>query len=278
MTNPNIWNQLFIWPIVNALALFYKFTEFLGLPGKLGFSIILMTIFIRIVLYPLTRAQLTSAKKMADIKPKIDELSKKHKNDKAALQQAQLALYKEHNINPASGCLPMLIQFPVLIALYNVFYQFFGAADIAKFLPELNKILYAPFLHFTSIDFSFFGVNLAWKPNQWQQYGWWMLLVPVITAGLQWYQTKLMMPQAQPTDDKALATKNSDKDKSVKTNDDMAQMQKQMAIISPLMFAWFSYGFPLGLALYWNIFGLFGIMQQIQVNRSSGGSSGEHGK
>jgi len=265
MTNPTIWNQLLIWPIVNVLALFYKATEFLGLPGKLGFSIIFMTIFMRLILYPLTKAQLTSARKMANLKPKMDELSKKHKDNKQALQQAQLALYKEHNINPASGCLPLLIQFPVLIALYNVFYQFFGARDLAKFVSELNTVLYLPFLHLKTIDLSFFGANLSWKPNEWQKYGWWMILVPIITALLQWYQTKLSMQQAAPVQTPAVQPEQKDKNQ---TQDDMMQMQKQMAIISPLMFAWFAYGFPLGLALYWNIFGLFGIMQQIQVNKA----------
>src|SRR3990167_10506384 len=123
MTDPNLWNQLLIWPILNLLVAFYRVFEFIHAPGPLGFAVIALTVVIRFVLYPLMNAQMTSARKMAKLKPHMDALSAKHKNDKTALQQAQLALYKEHGVNPAAGCLPLLVQMPVLIALYNVFWQ-----------------------------------------------------------------------------------------------------------------------------------------------------------
>jgi YidC/Oxa1 family membrane protein insertase len=268
------WNTVFIHPIFNVLMAFYKLAEWLHLPGPLGFAIIFMTIFFRLILYPLTNAQLKSARDMAKLKPHLDELTKKHKDDKAALQQAQLALYKEHNINPAAGCIPMLIQMPALIALYNVFYQFFGANDVAKMIVEINNLLYIPALKITSIDFTFFGGSLGWKPDMWQKHGWWLLLIPVITGGLQWYQSKLMLPvQPKPSDVPPTPTtkKLSVGSESVKTEekktDDMAEMQKQMALMMPIMFGFFSYSLPIGLALYWNIFGLFGIMQQLKVNK-----------
>ena len=117
MTNPNLWNQLLVWPILNVLIALYKGFEFLHIPGPLGFAVIGITLVVRLVLYPLMAAQLRSARKMAKLKPHMDALSVKHKGDKQALSQAQMALYKEHGINPAAGCLPLLIQMPVLIAL-----------------------------------------------------------------------------------------------------------------------------------------------------------------
>lgn len=264
LLHPTLWNQALIWPITNLLVAFYRLGEFLQVPGPLGFSIIAMTIVFRILLYPFMNTQMKSAKKLAKLKPHIDELQKKHKDDKQALQQAQMALYKEHGVNPAAGCLPLLIQMPVLIALYNVFYSVFQNSDLTTMIADINKILYFPQLHLSSFDLSFFGFNLAAKPSQWQQYGWWLLAIPIITGLLQWYQTKLMMP---PTEKKK---ESSDKKEEKKDEDMAAEMQKQMAIISPLMFGFFAYQFPIGLALYWNLFGIFGIIQQQYINKKHG--------
>jgi YidC/Oxa1 family membrane protein insertase len=267
MTNPNLWNQLLLWPIINLLMAFYKLFEWLHVPGPLGFAVIALTVAIRFLLYPLMHAQMSSAKKMQNLKPHLDALSTKHKDDKTALQQAQLALYKEHGVNPAAGCLPLLIQMPVLIALYNVFYQVLQNGNMTKLVVDLNHVVYAPWLHVTKLDLSFLGTNLAIKPSQWQSHGWWLLLIPVITGLLQFWQTKLMMPAKVPVDQKP-ALKKKEVAKEQKPEDTAMEMQKQMAIITPIMFGMFAYQFPLGLALYWNIFGLFGIMQQLKVNKT----------
>jgi len=272
------WQNVFVNPIINILVAFYKGFEFLHIPGPLGFAVIGLTILIRLLLYPLMQAQLRSAKQMAKLKPHLDALNAKHKNDKQALQQAQLALYKEHGVNPAAGCLPLLIQMPVLIALYNVFYQVLNNQNIAKELAAINKVVYSPALRIAHLDLSFFGLNLAAKPAQWQTYGWWLLSIPLITAALQWYQSKLMMQgqmASQAANLKSPSTKETQIVKGKKegtkeeksTEDTALEMQKQMAIITPLMFGWFAFQFPVGLALYWNVFGLFGIMQQLAVNR-----------
>lgn len=267
MTNPTLWNQLLIWPIINILVAFYKLFEFLHIPGEMGFAIILLTVVIRLILYPLMVAQLRSAKKMAALKPHLDELTRRHKDDKPALQQAQLALYKEHGVNPAGGCLPLLVQMPVIIALYNVFYQVLNNGNAGQLLSDINQILYVPALRLTTLDLNFFGVNLGIKPSQWQTYGWWLLAIPVVTALLQWYQTKLMMPaSAKTSEDKPALVKPGEKREKDPAESAM-EMQKQMALITPIMFGYFALQFPVGLALYWNVFGLFGIMQQLAVNR-----------
>ena len=264
MTDPNLWNQLLVWPIINTLMALYKLFEWLHVPGPLGFAVIGLTIAIRLILYPLMQAQLRSAKKMSAMKPHLDALGVKHKGDKQALQQAQMALYKEHGVNPAAGCLPLLIQMPVLIALYNVFFQVLNNGNIEKMVNDLNQVVYASWLHVQTLDLTFFGINLGLKPSAWQSAGWWLLSVPVITGLLQWYQSRLMMPAAPkpPTDAKAMAGKEEKK-----PADTAMEMQKQMMFIMPIMFGYFAFQFPLGLALYWNIFGLFGIIQQLRINR-----------
>lgn len=280
MENPTIWNQLLVWPIVNVLMALYKGFEYLHIPGPLGFAVIGLTIIIRALLYPLMNAQMKSAKKMSALKPHLDSISEKHKNDKQALQQAQLALYKEHGVNPAAGCLPLLIQMPVLIALYNVFYQVLNNGNVQKVVAELNHVAYASWLHIDKLDLTFLGVNLGLKPGQWQTHGWWLLSIPVITGALQWYQSKLMLPQTPAADSatqlkqtsskkqsKAMVKKTVETVAEKKPEDTAMEMQKQMAMITPIMFGYFALQFPLGLALYWNVFGLFGIMQQLKINK-----------
>jgi YidC/Oxa1 family membrane protein insertase len=287
MNNPLIWfwNNILIQPITNILIGFYRLFEWLHVPGPLGWAVILMTVTIRLVLYPLMRAQLQSAKKMQDLKPHLDALALKHKDDKAALQQAQMALYKEQGINPAAGCLPLIIQMPVLIALYNVFNKVLNTGNLAKVITDINKIVYFPALKLDQLNLNFFGINLAIKPNiafqpnQLLSHGW-LLIIPVITGLLQWYQTKLMMPKTaakNPVPEIPVKIQNQKQIQKVgevkpenkkSDTDAAAEMQQQMAIISPLMFAFFAFQFPLGLALYWNVFGLFGIMQQLQINKA----------
>ena len=278
MNNPTLWNQILIWPIVNILIAFYKFFEWLHVPGPLGFAIIGMTITIRFLLYPLMQAQLKSAKKMSNLKPHLDALNAKHKDDKKKLQQAQLDLYKQHGVNPAAGCLPLLIQMPVLIALYNVFYQVLGNGNLTNLVTEINAILYTPLIRLTQLDLTFFGVNLGLKPEAFQTQGWWLLSVPIITGLLQFWQSKLMLPAMSNTTpakrdlaprDNTTNDKSKEK-KEEKKEDTMGDMQKQMAMITPIMFGFFAFQFPLGLSLYWNVFGLFGIMQQLAVNKEHG--------
>lgn len=272
MTNPNLWNQLLIWPIINLLMAFYKLFVSLHVPGPLGFAVIGLTVSIRLLLYPLMAAQLKSAKKMQKLKPHLDALTIKHKGDKKALQQAQLDLYKEHGVNPAAGCLPLLIQMPVLFALYNVFYQVLQNGNVAKLVTDINHVMYFPALKITTLSLSFFGISLGIKPNQWQSHGWWLLTIPLLTAALQYWQGKLMMPTPvkAPMDTTSVAiteTKKDGKKKESSPEDTALEMQKQMMMITPLMFGMFAYQFPLGLALYWNVFGLFGIMQQLAINK-----------
>jgi YidC/Oxa1 family membrane protein insertase len=174
---------------------------------------------------------------------------------------------------------------PILIALYNVFHQLLQTNNPDAVIGAINTIVYHPWLRITHLDATFFGFDLLTKPDAWQSKGWWLLAIPVLTAGLQWYQTRLMLPQQASSVEtktgfegkkqvKAIAKKESSANaggekKDEKSQEDMAaDMQKQMAIISPLMFGYFAFQFPVGLALYWNIFSLFGIMHQMRINQS----------
>ncbi len=265
MTNPTLWNQILIWPILNLLIAIYKAYSLILLPGAFGFAIITLTLLIRVIVSPLTKTQLKSAQKMSQLKPKLDELTKKHKEDKVKLQQAQMQLYKDAGVNPAAGCLPTLVQIPLFIALYSVFGLVLGSkagspvltdASRAALIESINKILYHPALHINKLDLSFFGLNLASRPNEWKAIGIGLLLIPVVTGLLQYLQTKMMLPASKPK-------------QPGEEEDQMVAMQKQMGLIMPVMIGYFAFSFPIGLALYWNTFTLFGIMQQLQLNRKS---------
>lgn len=263
MADPSFWNQIFIWPILNILVAIYKLFATIGLPGSLGLSIIGLTVLIRLILYPFTTAQLKSTQKMQELKPHMDHIRKQYKKDTVRQQQEMAKLYKEHGINPAAGCLPLIIQIPIFIALYNVLLQVVSNGDIAKITSDINKVVYLPMLKLdNSWDPFFLGVNLGTHPSDWAKSGILLLSIPIVTAVLQFIQTKMMTPKtAEKTVEKLSEEKQTD------VNDFANIMQKQMLYVFPVMIGFFSYQFPVGLSLYWNTFTLFGILQQYLVNK-----------
>lgn len=257
----DIFNIALFGPIVNLLVAIFRGLEFIHLPGALGFAIILLTIVIRLLVWPFMQTQLKSARKMAELKPQLDALKIKHKGDKQGLAAAQMALYKEHGVNPAGGCIPALIQIPIIIALYQTILAFFNPSG----LDGINKVLYVKDWHFTSTpSLDFFGLNLATKPSDFGKIGVLLLLIPVITAVLQLVQSKMMQPE-KPL---KLNAEDSPKEKKekVETEDSMAAMQSQMMFMMPLMVGYFAFQFPIGLALYWNTFTILGIVQQYKIS------------
>lgn len=103
--------------VQQVLTIFYNFTNMLGFPNY-GLAIILMTVAIKIILYPITAKQISSMKKMSELQPKMKELQEKFKHDKQRLNQEMADLYRREGANPLSGCLPLLIQMPILISIF----------------------------------------------------------------------------------------------------------------------------------------------------------------
>lgn len=263
-----LFNDIFFRPVVTLLVLILNGLQLAHIPGALGFSIILLTILIRFLVWPFMSSQLKSASKMAQIKPQLDKLKEKHKDDKQAYAAAQMALYKEHGINPAGGCLPALIQIPIVIALYQSILAFFAGV---QGLEKINNLLYIPSLHLNSTpDLTFLGLNLATKPLEFTHAGFLLLLVPLITAGLQFFQSKMMTPQ--PVKEYPSDSPREKKEKE-KAEDSMQAVQSQMSYMMPIMVGYFALQFPVGLALYWNIFTIIGIIQQYRIS-GWGGADG----
>lgn len=228
-----MFEQLFAplnYVIYQALYFFYHLFG-----GNLGFSIIALTILVKLILLPLLIPSIKSAKKMQDLKPHLDKLKAKHA-DKKALQQAQLELYKEHGINPAAGCLPQIVQVLILISLYQVFIEFLKQSSVGG----LTVNPYFLYLNLTKPDHSY--------------------IMPVL-AGLTQLIFSLMMQSGVESHVQNPASKVAKKKEEDSL--EMAQsMQQQMVYMMPLMTVVISINFQSGLILYWVISTLFSIIQQ----------------
>lgn len=261
----NIFDSLIVYPLINVLLLCYQIVFSLHIPYALGFSIILLTVVIRLILYPLTGAQLKASKKMMDLNPHLKNLKEKHKGDAKTLQAETMRLYKEHGVNPAAGCLPVLIQMPVIFGLYSVLNKIIhlGAGTVT----EINKIVYFDFLQLSKVwDTTFFGIPLGQSPSTLYKALPLLLLVPILTGIFQFIQSKMMLPAVSAADKKITKAKSGEK----KSDDFATAFQSQSLYIFPFMIAFFSWGFPIGLSLYWNTFTIFGIIQQHRVSGLGG--------
>jgi YidC/Oxa1 family membrane protein insertase len=253
-----IFALIFVNPLINALVGIYLLLEYIHVPYALGFSIIVLTILIRFVLWPFTASQLKTTQKMQAIGPELSKLKEKHKKDAKRLQQETMLLYQKHGVNPLGGCLPTLIQFLLFPALYSVFQSFVGS-DKAAVIEKFNHVLYFDFLKLHSLaDPTFFGLPLGQSPSHLFSAMPLILLIPVITGALQFVQSKMMFttPPQQP---KSTGKEN-------KEPDFQTVFQKQIIYIIPFTIGFAAFNFPVGLSLYWNTFSIFAMIQQYTLN------------
>jgi len=221
----------------SVIVFFYSFTH------NYGIAIILMTILIRVILYPLMQKQMVSMREMQKIQPLMKEVQEKYKNDKERLNKELMALYKEHKVNPMSGCLPLLIQMPILILLFQV-------------LRGFNEKIYSVYNGFPGF-LSFWLPDLS-LPDQLiklpgsgifgiQYLG----IMPILIGASMFYQQKMTTAPATTGKDGGSAE----------------QTQKMMTIMMPLLIAFMSFSLPSGLTLYWLTSTLLGIGQQYLINK-----------
>lgn len=232
----NIFQLVLEQPMFNLLIWLYNV-----LPGAdMGFAILALTVVIKGVLWPLTGASLKSQRAMQQLQPKLDALKVQHKDDKEGLAKAMMELYKHEKVNPLSSCLPLLIQLPVLIALYHVLREGVAGNSLA--------MLYA-FVHNPgTVNETFLGlINLA-KPS---------IPLAVLAGSLQFVQTKMLMLKRPP---KAMRAKDGAKDEDM-----MAAMNQSMTYFMPLMTVVIGWSLPGGLTLYWVAISAISVLQQMLV-------------
>ncbi len=227
-----LYHLIFKYPILNLLIYFYQTIAF----HDLGLAIILVTLFIRIILYPFFHSGAKQQMLMQRIQPHVKKIQEQHKGDREKQAQALMALYKEHGVNPFSSFLLLIIQLPILITLYRIIlYELAGGAA----LTGLYSFVAAP----QTINAMFLGfINLQSKDI-------WLVL---LAAAAQFAQARLAIwrdPNAQGAPSSA------------------EKMARQMAYIAPVITIVIFYGLPAAVALYWLASSAFSIIQQAIVNK-----------
>ncbi|MFA7662434.1 MAG: YidC/Oxa1 family membrane protein insertase [Patescibacteria group bacterium] len=217
-----LFNVVLYQPLLNLLVFFYNV-----IPGHdVGLAIIAMTLLIRLLLYPSSVKSIKSQKAMKDLQPKLDELKKKYANQKEKIASETMALYKSEKINPFSSCLPLLLQLPFLIAVYQVFRV--GLTNGS--LDKLYSFVYNP----GTLNAMSFGIFDLSKP----------VIIFALLAGVAQFIQSKMLTSTRPA--KEIATKEGAKDEDMS-----AIMNKQMLYMMPIITVVIGWTLPGGLTLYW---------------------------
>jgi YidC/Oxa1 family membrane protein insertase len=239
-----MWDTLIINPFVNTLLWIYSV-----LGHNFGLAIIVFTLVVRLITYPLTAQQLKSTNAMQEMQKskKWQEIQKKHKGEKEKLAQEQMALYKEMGINPFGSCLPTLIQFPVIIGLYQAIIRALAVTPIQ--LLDLSTHVY-PVINASALiplNNRFLWMDLS-QPERLVVFGFGVPILAVLVVITTYMQSKLMTPPTQP-------------------GDQGAQMAQMMNLYMPFFMGWLAYSFSAGLALYFVATNLFTILQYAAMGK-----------
>lgn len=230
-----IFNEVLYRPIFNILIVLYNVIP----GGDFGLAIVVLTILFRLAFMPLSVKSLKSQRALSKLQPKIKELQEKYKNDKAAQAQAVMALYKEYNVNPVSGCLPLLIQIPVLIALYRAFAR--------GFQPQSLDLLYRFVTNpgvIKNISFGFLDLS---RQSPW---------LAILSGVFQFVHSKI-----------SLSNMPGASSKNQSSALDPSMMNRQMLYFFPIMIIIIGWKLPAGLVLYWAVATLFSVFEQFYVNK-----------
>ncbi|MDP3971049.1 MAG: YidC/Oxa1 family membrane protein insertase [bacterium] len=243
-----LYNTFLYEPIFNALIYLYHI-----LPGSdMGIAIIVLTVFIKVLLFWPSLSSLKAQKNLQETQPKVEEIREKYKDDKEELGRQLMAFYKNNKVNPFASCLPLLIQLPILLALYRAFFQGLGvdpethllAADQIQHLYGYLANIYTTM----PIDTQMFGfLDLSATHN----------IVLAVLAGIAAFiQGKTM--QSKRTEVKS---------EGAKDENTAAAISKQMTYFLPIITIVFGYQFPAGVTLYWLVSTLFSLGQQLYFFR-----------
>ena len=228
-------------------------------------AIIVLTVIIRFLTYPLLAKQQESSRKMQQVQPQLKKLQEKYKNDKEKLSQAQMKLYKENKVNPVGGCFPLVIQFPILIGLYQAI--FFALAATPFQLIDLSERLLIPGLDsliplqrmwspIPGLVHVLPEMDLTLPPTANPSYA---LVLPLLVLVTTWAQSKLTM--ATTKGKSAEKDDDDDDDKGSGVGGQAQAMTKSMTTIMPIMFGAFSLSFSVGLSIYFVTSNLIGVVQ-----------------
>lgn len=241
-----IWDLIILSPMINVLIVLSGY-----LLNNFGLAILVLTVLVRVVTLPLTLKQLRATKAMQDLQPLLEELKRKHARDKQKLAQEQMRMYKESGVSPAGCMLPMLVQMPIWIALFQSIIRVL--AVVPEDFLSLSRYLYTSWEQVFSLvplNSQFLWLDLA-VPDK-------FILLPILVGGTMWVQQKMIMPSG--------------------SDSKQAAQQQMMLWMMPLMFAFLTMQFPSGLALYWVISNAVTIVIQYYITGGWGGLATVFGK
>jgi YidC/Oxa1 family membrane protein insertase len=235
-----MWDTIIIAPFINMLLLVYH------LVGNFGVAIILFTILTRVVLYPLTAKQIKGAQAMQELQKnkRYIEIQEKYKGDKEKLAQEQMKLYQELKISPFSSCLPTLLQFPIIIGLYQALIQSIASAPLD--LLKLSRHIYPKLLDFSALfplNTKFLWMDMG-QPERLNVFGIAIPVLTIIVVITTYISSKIISPPTQPGD-----------------GGQGAAMTKMMNLYMPVLMGWLAWSLSSGLALYFVISNLVQIAQ-----------------
>jgi len=242
-----MWDTFIIQPMLNTLLWIYSV-----LGQNFGLAIIIFTILIRLLTYPLTAKQQKSAQAMQELQnsKQWQEIQKKYKNDKEKLSQEQMKIYQQMGINPFGSCLPTLIQFPIIIGLYQAVIR--ALANTPMQLMDLSRVIY-PFFPDVSklipLNAHFLWMDLG-EPERLYVFGIGVPVLAILVMITTYMQSKVMTP---PTSN---------------PGDQSGQMMKMMNLYMPLMLGYFAYTFASGLALYFVASNLVSVIQYTATGKT----------
>ena len=247
----SIWNTIIIEPMVNTLLGIYSvLTSIFGPENMFGLAIIIFTILIRLITYPLTYQQMKSGQAMQDLQKSKEwqTIQKKYKDNKEKLAQEQMKIYKEKGVSPFSSCLPTIIQFPIIIGLYQSIIRALAVTPTQLLGLSFNIYPFIPAAAIIPLNQHFLWMNLS-EPERLNVMGVAIPVLSIIVVITTFLQSKLMAPvTAQP-------------------GDQGASMTKAMNLYMPLLMGWLAYSFSAGLALYFITSNLIGILQYGAMGR-----------
>ncbi|HEX9373890.1 MAG TPA: YidC/Oxa1 family membrane protein insertase [Roseiflexaceae bacterium] len=243
----NIW-AIFVGFLENVLLTFFNWFNGIGLPGSAGLAIILFTILARLIILPLTLKSLQSTRKMQELQPQLKELQRKYGKDQQKLTEETMKLYKEFKVNPAGGCLPMLLQFPIFIGVYQAVLYLTQSSPSGH---AVGKIVAGLANNGVNI-----GNLVAQNLGQPQLYGGFLWLpdlgkpdpfyiLGVLSVIFQLLVQLMATPRVQDPQQKAMT---------------------QSMLVLPLMFGYLGFTFPAGAVLYWVIGSVLSMIQQYVIS------------
>jgi YidC/Oxa1 family membrane protein insertase len=243
-------------PVFQALFILLVLLD--DLTGNIAIAIIIMTLIIRVILIPLFRTQTVSQRRMQLVQPELREIQRRYKGDRAKVSEAQMALYKERGINPAAGCLPLVLQFILLIPMYSVIRDGLTNYDPTAMVTVLGHTL--PILHCQNLvngvptppepclDPLAFGINWGVPDVIFYVATIGISVIAIFSALLQVVQSRMVMPVA-----------------SEGQQDQSSAIQRQTMLLFPFITIFYGGFLPAGLFLYWIVTTIFSIVQQYLI-------------